>query len=155
MLDGATPDSKASQASAHVEDDFDTKSQNSSDTESEMSDFDPSDMTLSRMDPNYGLSAISTVLVPRIYESFFTAERHDGELKQSLLPQVLEQMVLISKLLLPEQRDKLIVPIILGCLNDKEDDSRRTMGVQLLDELADILGSKLCQERIMYDLISL
>lgn len=114
-----------------------------------------SEITISRVDPNYGLSAISTVLIPRIYETFFASDRYDDDLKKSLLPKVLEQMLLITKLLSPQQREKQIVPIILGCLNDKEDEQRRIIGVTLLDDLATILGQKICQELILYDLISL
>jgi hypothetical protein len=154
QVEGSGTEVKASLNSEALVDNSDMVSENS-DTESEASDFDVGEITESPIDPNYGLGAISTVLLPRIYETFFAADRHDDELKQSLLPQVLEQMVLITKLLSPQQREKQIVPIILGSLSDKDDEQRRITGVTLLDELAETLGEKICQEMLLYDLISL
>lgn len=49
-------------------------------------------------------------------------------------------MVQIAGLISHQQREKLIVPIILDCIKDSEDEERRMMGVSLLDDLAEILG---------------
>jgi hypothetical protein len=51
---------------------FELYSNHSSETESEI---DMTEFTISRIDPNFGLSAITSTLVPGIYESFFSAER--------------------------------------------------------------------------------
>ena len=54
-------------------------------------------------------------------------------------------------------RDKkqYVLPIVLECLKDQEDEERRLTGVILVDELAQSLGSEICREHIMYDFISL
>ena len=53
------------------------------------------------------------------------------------------------------QKDKrqYVLPIIIDCIKDEEDDERRLVGVVLIDELAQSLGVELCREHIMYDFI--
>ena len=75
-------------------------SQASSDTESEYSAYDMTEPTISRIDPNFGLSAITSTLIPQIYESFFSQERYgDNQFRKELLPKVVDQIVLITTLL--------------------------------------------------------
>jgi hypothetical protein len=71
------------------------------------------------------------------------------------LTPAVEQLVQIAALMNEKQREKLIVPIILDCIKDAEDEERRIIGVTLVDELAEVLGPKVCQEMLLYDLINL
>ena len=54
-------------------------------------------------------------------------------------------------------KDKVqyVLPIVIDCIKDEDDDERRLNGVVLIDELAQSLGAEICREHIMYDLISL
>ena len=48
-----------------------------------------------------------------------------------------------------------MLPIVLECMKDEDDDERRRVGVVLVDELAQSLRAEICREHIMYDFISL
>jgi len=109
----------------------------SDDTDESDCDTDVANLTY---DPKYGMNAIVSVLIPKIYASFFSSERYDDSLKKDLMPKVVEQMVLITSLLSQYEKEKLIVPIILESVKDEEDEERRFYGVVLIDELAETLG---------------
>ena len=49
----------------------------------------------------------------------------------------------------------MIVPIILDCLRDTEEEERRIVGITLVDELAEALGFKICSEMVLYDFLNL
>ena len=46
----------------------------------------------------------------------------------------------ISDHLTAEDKEKMIVPIIIESIKDEEDDERRFVGIMLIDELAHSLG---------------
>lgn len=70
---------------------FEMVSNQSSETESEV---DIAEFTISRIDPNFGLSAITSTLIPGIYVNFFTSERfNDQQVRKDLLTPAVEQLV--------------------------------------------------------------
>jgi hypothetical protein len=64
-------------------------------------------------------------------------------------------MVQITRLLTPQDRLEHILPIILDCIRDEEDEERRLTAILLIDELAETLGEEVCREHLMYDFVSL
>ena len=128
------------------------------DVDAASSDTDESDCETDadlQYDPKQGLTAISQVLLAKIYTSFFSSERYDDQLKKDLLPKAVEQMTQITKLLSDYEKEKLIIPIILDSIKDEDDEERRWCGVVLIEELAEALGQQICQNHLMYDLVSL
>lgn len=79
----------------------------------------------------------------------------DEQLKQELLPKILEQLVQITGYLTPADRLSLILPIILDSIKDEEDEERRLTSIVLIDELAETLGEEVCRDHLMYDFVSL
>ena len=49
-------------------------------------------------------------------------------------------MASITECLTQKDKESFILPIIIDCLKDEEDDERRFAGVILIDELAQALG---------------
>ena len=64
-------------------------------------------------------------------------------------------MVQIMECMSLADKRQYIIPIIIECIKDEEDDERRLVGVILIDELAQSLGTELCRDHIIYDFISL
>lgn len=54
-----------------------------------------------------------------------------------------------------EDRTDKILPIILECIRDDGDEEKRIMGLELLDRLAEQMGKDICQNYLMYELVSL
>ena len=54
-----------------------------------------------------------------------------------------------------EHQHEKVLPIIMDCIKDDEDEERRFTGVVLIDELADTLGHEICRDHLMYELVSL
>lgn len=81
------PSNHTFQTSQTKESDFlDAESVQSSDTESEF-DFDMTKITISWIDPNFGLNAITSTIFPKIYESFFSSDRYsDNQIRRDILP---------------------------------------------------------------------
>ena len=114
-----------------------------SDSQSDYSESDFGDSDAGESEVS-GYKGIVTILVDQIYAEFFEPERIDETLKKEILPKVLEQMVQITKVLSEEDRISKIVPIILNSVTDEEDEERRLTSIALVDELAEVLGEKIC-----------
>ena len=56
------------------------------------------------------------------------------------MPKAVEHMVQIAKVLTHNEREKLIIPLIMDCIKDREDEDRRFTAVVLSDSLCEVLG---------------
>lgn len=56
-----------------------------------------------------------------------------------------------------DSRDKVqkIVPIIIDCINDRDDDDRRLIGVKLLEQVSEALGIEICRDHLLQELVSM
>ena len=71
------------------------------------------------------------------------------------MPKVVEQMIQITQLLTQTEKETKIIPILMDSIQDSDDEERRFTSVVLIDELCEQLGQQLCQNYLMYELISL
>ena len=106
-------------------------------------------------DSRDGYYAIKSILVDQIYVEFFYPDRYDHQLRNEVLPHVLDQMVLVCETLDSKDKKQKIIPIILDCISDREDDDRRLIGVRLLDGVSEALGMEICRDHLLYELVSL
>lgn len=107
------------------------------------------------MPPKSGYQGLTEILLKYIYDQFFQSERHDEQFKQSVLDRVIQQMAQMMECMTLRDKRQYVLPIVLECMKDEDDDERRLVGVMLVDELAPSLGAEICREHIMYDFISL
>ena len=86
---------------------------------------------------------------------FFTPDHVDETLKQEMQPQVLETLVRASQILTTEDRCDKVLPIILENIKDDSDEERRILGLEMVDKLCTYLGKDVCQNYLMYEIVSL
>ena len=48
-----------------------------------------------------------------------------------------------------------MLPIILDSIRDDSDEERRILGLEMVDKLAELLGQEVCQNYLMYEMVSL
>lgn len=68
---------------------------------------------------------------------------------------MLEQLVQATKQLSSEDRTDKVLPIILDSIRDDSDEERRILGLEMVDKLAELLGQEVCQNYLMYEMVSL
>ena len=56
----------------------------------------------------------------------------------------IEQLAMITKVLINEDRIEKVLPIVLELLKDDTDEEKRIIGLELLDVLASDFGSEIC-----------
>jgi serine/threonine-protein phosphatase 4 regulatory subunit 1 len=54
-----------------------------------------------------------------------------------------------------EDRTEKVLPIILECIKDDSDEERRILGLEMVEKLAELLGKEVCQNYLMYEIVSL
>ena len=54
-----------------------------------------------------------------------------------------------------EDRAERVLPIILDCIRDDSEEEKRIVGLELVDKLAELLGKDICQNFLMYEIVSL
>jgi hypothetical protein len=54
-----------------------------------------------------------------------------------------------------EDRVEKILPLVLDLLKDDTDEENRCLGLQLLDQLAEIFGQEVCSNYLIYEIVSL
>ena len=57
--------------------------------------------------------------------------------------------------LIPEDYTDILLPVLLELLKDDTSDERRILGLELLDILAPVLGQEICQNYLIFELVSL
>lgn len=88
-----------------------------------------------------GYEGIRDHLTP-IYNEFFLSGMIDDEVRQELHALSIEQLAMITKILIHEDRADKILPIVLELL--KDDEEKRLIGLELLDVLAIDFGPDIC-----------
>lgn len=88
-----------------------------------------------------------------LYHEFFLNGIVDDETKNDLMELAITHMVMMTKVFMFEDRADKILPIILELL--KDDEEKRIAGLELLDVLAADFGPEICQNYLMYEIVSL
>ena len=91
----------------------------------------------------------------QLFYDFFCTDIVDENLKQELKNQVLDYLVNATSVLTSEDRTEKVLPIILECIKDDSDEERRILGLQMVEKLAELLGKEVCQNYLMYEIVSL
>jgi len=107
---------------------------------------------LSHSEISVGYNGIRDFITP-LYNDFFLNAHVDEETRTELQPQAVEQLAMITKVLMHEDRADKILPIVLELL--KDDEEKRIAGLELLDVLAADFGSEICQNYLIYEIASL
>lgn len=107
---------------------------------------------LAKSEISAGYNGIRDHLTP-IYSEFFLNGIVDDETKNDLLEMAVTHMCMMTKVLMFDDRADKILPIILELLKDDED--KRIVGLELLDVLAVDFGPDICQNYLMYEIVSL
>ena len=98
---------------------------------------------LSQSTITVGYTGIRDNLTP-LYNDFFLSDLVDDTTRSELLGIVIEQLAMITKVLINEDRIEKILPMVLELLKDDTDEEKRIIGLELLDVLAADFGSEIC-----------
>lgn len=101
-----------------------------------------------------GYSGIRDNLTP-LYNDFFLSELVEDNTRSELLDVAIEQLAMITKVLINEDRIEKVLPIVLELLKDDTDEEKRIIGLELLDVLTADFGSEICQNYLIYEIVSL
>ena len=88
-----------------------------------------------------------------MYNEFFLSGSVDDDTRIELQSLAVEQMAMITKVFMYEDRADKILPILLELL--KDDEEKRIAGLELLDVLASDFGAEICQNYLIYEIVSL
>lgn len=91
---------------------------------------------------------------------FFQTDKIEETLKQEILVDVINLLVKVSRLMTNEDRTEKvsdyntkinlltfqlkILPIILDCVRDDSEEEKRILGLELVDNLAELMGKENC-----------
>lgn len=64
-------------------------------------------------------------------------------------------LIKMTKIMTTEDRTEKVLPIILECIRDDIAEENRILGLELVDRLAEDLGKDVCQNFLMYEIVSL
>lgn len=67
----------------------------------------------------------------------------------------MDLLVKTTDILTMEDRTDKVLPIILENIRDDSDEERRILGLEMVDRLAELLGKDVCQNYLMYEIVSL
>ena len=109
---------------------------------------------LSQSKITVGYSGIRDNLTP-LYNDFFLSELVEDNTRSELLDVAIEQLAMITKVLINEDRIEKVLPIVLELLKDDTDEEKRIIGLELLDVLTADFGSEICQNYLIYEIVSL
>jgi hypothetical protein len=101
-----------------------------------------------------GYNGVRDYIMQLLFD-FFTPDSVDETLKQEMLPSVLETLIRASQILTTEDRSDKVLPIILENIKDDSDEERRILGLEMVDKLCAHLGKDVCQNYLMYEIVSL
>lgn len=107
---------------------------------------------LSASEITAGYNGIRDHLTP-LYNDFYLNGLLDDDTRYEMQSIVVDQMAMITKVFMNEDRADKILPIVLELLKDDED--KRIAGLELLDVLAPDFGSEICQNYLIYEIASL
>jgi hypothetical protein len=109
---------------------------------------------LSSSEITVGYNGVRDYIMQMLYD-FFSSERVDENLKQELQGGVIDLLVKATSILTTEDRTDKVLPIILESIRDDSDEERRILGLEMVDKLAELLGKEVCQNYLMYEIVSL
>ena len=101
-----------------------------------------------------GYTGIRDNLTP-LYSDFFLSDLIDDNTRSELQDMAIEQLAMITKVLINEDRIEKVLPIVLELLKDDTDEEKRIIGLELLDVLANDFGIEICQNYLIYEIVSL
>ena len=101
-----------------------------------------------------GYNGVRDFIMQLLFD-FFTPDNVDETLKQEMQLQVLETLVRASQILTTEDRSDKVLPIVLENIKDDSDEERRILGLEMVDKLCKHLGRDVCQNYLMYEIVSL
>lgn len=107
---------------------------------------------MSKSEISAGYDGIRDFITP-LYNEFFLNGLVDDEVKGELQALAVEQIAMVNKILIHDDRADKILPIVLELLKDDED--KRIVGLELLDTLASDFGAEICQNYLIYEIASL
>lgn len=93
--------------------------------------------------------------VTLIFQEFFQADKVDEQVRQELQTQVIDLLMKTTRTMTSEDRTEKILPIILESIRDDSDEEKRILGLELVDRLAEDIGKEVCQNFLMYEIVSL
>lgn len=76
-------------------------------------------------------------------------------MKQDLQNEAIELLVKVAKVMTTEDKAEKILPIILEIVRDDGDEEKRILGLDLIDRMAEYMGKDICQNYLMYEIVSL
>ena len=109
---------------------------------------------LSRSEITAGYNGIRENLIP-IFKFFFESDLVEDTTRSELQKEVVDQLALITKTLIHDDRVELVLPIMLDLLKDVIDEEKRILGLEMLDALVFDLGPDICRNYLMYEIVSL
>ena len=104
-----------------------------------------------------GYLGLTDFLIP-LYEEFFCQELMNpiaDQVKTEVQRKVIGELKKITNILTEADKSDKIIPIILENLKDDQDEEKRIQGLELLTELAPVLGKSICENYLMYEIVSL
>ena len=107
---------------------------------------------MSQSDISAGYDGIRDYIMP-LYNEFFLNGLVEDDVRIQLQPIAVEQMAMINRVFMHEDRADKILPIVLELL--KDDEEKRIAGLELLDALATDFGFEICQNYLIYEIASL
>ncbi len=109
---------------------------------------------LSKSEITAGYNGIRDNLIP-IFKFFFESDLIEDTTRSELQKEVVEQLALVTKTLIHDDRVELVLPIMLDLLKDDIDEEKRILGLEMLDALVFDLGPDICRNYLMYEIVSL
>ena len=95
------------------------------------------------------------LIFDEILFQFFQPERYRESLREEIMPKAIELLADIAAVFSSSDREYKIIPLILDCMNDEENESRRLASIKLLDSTVKILGADAVKENIIYDYVQM
>lgn len=101
-----------------------------------------------------GYNGLRDNLTP-LFHDFFSSDKLEVAFKQEVHSDVVDLLVKVTNILTNEDRADKILPIILESIRDDSDEDKRIVGLELVDRLAHLLGKDICQNFLMYEIVSI
>lgn len=109
---------------------------------------------LSQSEITAGYNGIRDNIIP-IFKFFFESSKIEDTTRAELAADTIQQMALVTKVLIHDDRVEIVLPIMLDLLKDDIDEEKRILGLEMLDALVFDLGPEICRNYLMYEIVSL
>ena len=61
----------------------------------------------------------------------------------------------VTTIMTTEDKAEKVLPIILEVVRDDSDEEKRILGLEIIDKIAFDIGREICQNYLMYEIVSL